>query len=447
MVIGKTLTERQLLGGQGINLVERLVNEMGFVWRPTSTHDVGIDGEIEVRDPASGRMAGFIMKVQSKAVSEWQGDNATTFCYYADAADIDYWQQANVPVLLIVSKPRTGEAYWLSVHDYLLSMPKGTRKFEFSKADDRLNPESRERLARLVMRQFPGFYEPAPKREETLITNLLRVSRLPSRIFLAPSEHRERGSLVKALVLKDIRFGSEWILRDKMLMSVHNLSEHPFNIVCDSGGMDHFDVKEWSNTEDEAKKRDFVQLLNRCLRERMRQLGLVFMPEKPFECYFYRPAAGTSKREFSYRGEKRQSSRKMVTVSRRKDGSIRYFKHYAFKARFYRFDFDWFLDVTPTYFFSEDGLKLYRFYEDPLKWLKEQENNNAVRGQLLTWVRLLTTKADLIAKDYPFLGFEEPRAFAFPVGLDDAAWLTLSEATSNGAAGQADEGQLGLELQ
>jgi hypothetical protein len=162
----KTLTAKQLLGGQGINLIERLVAEMGFVWRPTSTQDVGIDGEIEVRDPSSGRMAGFIIKVQSKAVSEFQGDSPSGFSYYADAADIQYWRSINMPVILIVSKPSTREAYWLSVRDYLQSRPEGTRKFEFSKKDNQFCCEARDELARLVSHSFPALYEPTPRRPE-----------------------------------------------------------------------------------------------------------------------------------------------------------------------------------------------------------------------------------------------------------------------------------------
>ncbi|MGH9644307.1 MAG: hypothetical protein ACRD3Q_18035, partial [Terriglobales bacterium] len=279
-----------------------------------------------------------------------------------------------------VSKPNANEAYWLSVGDYLFSKPKGTRKFEFSKQADRFDSQARERLAYLVTRQLPGFYGAAPRKSETLLSNLLPVTRFPKTLYLAPTEHRERSTLVKTLLEKDLKFGSEWVLKDKMLLSVHDLSEHPFSLVCDSGGADHFDVREWRDTHDEAKKRDFVQLLNRCLRERMRQLGLMFMPEKPFECYFYRPSTGSTKRPFGYRAELRMASRNMVSVSRRRDGSVRYFKHYAFKARFYRFGMDWFLEVTPTYYFSIDGYKLYRFYEEPLKWHKEQENNSAVRG-------------------------------------------------------------------
>jgi len=441
----KTLTANQLLGGQGINLIERLIAEMGFVWRPTATHDVGIDGEIEVRDPASGRMAGFIIKVQSKAVSAFQGESASTVTYYADPADIEYWRSFNTPVLLIVSKPSSGEAYWLPVAAYLQSRPPGTRKFEFSKTADRFSSEARERLAHLVTRSFLGLYEPAPRRPEVLISNLLTVTRLPERIFVAPTEHRDPAMLIKALVQRNIQFGSEWFLKNGMLLSAHNLAEHPFDLVCDAGAADHFDVKEWSQTLDEDKKREFVQLLNRCLRERMRQLGLVYIPDKPFECYFFRLPPGALKREFGYAAEKRRASRKMVSVSRRKDGSIRYFKHQAFKAHFYRFDARWFLEITPTYYFTEDGRALYRFYEDPLRWHKENENNNAVRGQLTTWIRLLTRKPDLIAEEYKFLSFADPESFTFPVGIDDAAWLRLSEATVSDTS--REELQLGLQLQ
>lgn len=442
----KTLTAKQLLGGQGINLIERLIAEMGFVWRPTSTHDVGIDGEIEIRDPASGRMAGFIIKVQSKAVSEFQTDSPSGFSYYADSADIQYWRSINTPVLLIVSKPSTEEAYWLSVRNYLQSRPEGTRKFEFSKKDNRLSREARDELARLVSHSFPALYEPTPRRPEVLISNLLQVTRLPSRIFLAPTEHRDPAKLIKVLAQKNIRFGSEWFLRNGMLLSVHNLAEHPFDLVCDAGGTDHFDVKEWSQTQDEDKKRDFVHLLNRCLRERIRQLGLVFVPDKPFECYFFRPPPGAFKREFGYAAEKRRASRKMVSVSRRKqDGSIRYFKHHAFKAHFHRFDERWFLEITPTYYFTEDGRKLYLFYEEPLRWHKEQENNHAVRGQLSTWIRLLTMKPDLIAQEYPHLAFEDPEPLSYPVSLDDQAWLALREAAPSESSDE--DSQYGLQLQ
>jgi hypothetical protein len=54
----KKLTDRQLLGSQGTSLIDLVVSKMGFVWRPTTQHDTGIDGEIEARDGTTGRMTG-----------------------------------------------------------------------------------------------------------------------------------------------------------------------------------------------------------------------------------------------------------------------------------------------------------------------------------------------------------------------------------------------------
>ncbi len=79
----KKLANKQLLGEQGIALISLAVSGMGFVWRPTSQHDTGIDGEIELRDPVSGAVSGLSLKVQSKAVSAFPNEWPTAlkvFC-------------------------------------------------------------------------------------------------------------------------------------------------------------------------------------------------------------------------------------------------------------------------------------------------------------------------------------------------------------------------------
>jgi hypothetical protein len=55
---GKHLSDNQLLGERGVALIANRVAEMGFAWRPTSVLDSGIDGEIELRDSATGEMSG-----------------------------------------------------------------------------------------------------------------------------------------------------------------------------------------------------------------------------------------------------------------------------------------------------------------------------------------------------------------------------------------------------
>ncbi len=46
----KKITGRNIIGQQGINLIEKRVLDLGWIWNPT-TLDAGIDGVIEIRDP------------------------------------------------------------------------------------------------------------------------------------------------------------------------------------------------------------------------------------------------------------------------------------------------------------------------------------------------------------------------------------------------------------
>lgn len=54
------------IGDSGIALIHQMVNRMGFVWLQRNL-DAGIDGEIELRDPATGEVANRLILVQSKA--------------------------------------------------------------------------------------------------------------------------------------------------------------------------------------------------------------------------------------------------------------------------------------------------------------------------------------------------------------------------------------------
>lgn len=50
---GKFISKNQITGQTAINLIERFILEMGYTWTPTSgATEAGIDGIIEIRDPA-----------------------------------------------------------------------------------------------------------------------------------------------------------------------------------------------------------------------------------------------------------------------------------------------------------------------------------------------------------------------------------------------------------
>jgi hypothetical protein len=65
--MAKKIHKNSMTGQSGINLIEKIVLDMGFVWRATDVMDAGIDGTIEIRNPDTGAMTNNILQVQSKA--------------------------------------------------------------------------------------------------------------------------------------------------------------------------------------------------------------------------------------------------------------------------------------------------------------------------------------------------------------------------------------------
>ncbi len=114
----KRLSVEARLGQRGINLIEDIVLEMGSRWIPGGPLEIGIDGYIELFDPGKGESLGRTLAVQSKAVSEFAADTNESFTYHCNPRDIDYWMQGNIPVILVVSRPSTKEAYWIPIKSY-----------------------------------------------------------------------------------------------------------------------------------------------------------------------------------------------------------------------------------------------------------------------------------------------------------------------------------------
>lgn len=105
---------------------------------------------------------------------------------------------------------------------------------------------------------------------------------------------------------------------------------------------------------------------------------------------------------------------------------VAYYRHSAFEGQFIRVDSDWFLEITPTYFFTRDGYTREKFEKEHLSGIKRLEKNPAVFGQLIMWAEYLITPAqgDLFIPNYPFLQFfDQLEEFEIEVGIDDDIWL------------------------
>jgi hypothetical protein len=423
----KLLHQSSILGQQGINLIEKICLAMGYVWHPTGNLETGIDGYIEIRNPVTGETTNSIVQVQSKATGEeFQAETELTFEYTCDERDLDYWMRGNAPVILIRSRPKTDEAYWVSIKDYFsISEKRRSRKILFSKERDRFSSSEvcAVALRQLAIPKDSGFYfAPIPKTEK-IYTNLVKVN-FPDRLYIARTDYRYPRQVWESMGTIGVSVGSDFLMSNKSIMSFHPLDEYPWNSVCDSGTCEGFGTVEWANSHDPDRLRDFVQLLNTCLKEKAWQSELKYSAR--CECYYFRATSDLSPRRIRYQSFKEETSRQ-VFRGYFKTGDIKrekvYYRHSAFMPQFFRHEDQWYLEITPTYYFTWDGIHLDEFYEEKLKKIKMMERNLAVVGQVIMWIDYLSRKKDLFSAPYPFLIMGDHLVLDLDHGIPDDLWL------------------------
>lgn len=429
MVTFKRLDQRSILGQQGVNLIERVVLSMGWVWHQTGALETGIDGIIEIRDPSSGETTNSIIEVQSKATgSPFQTETDRGFEYLCDERDLEYWLRGNAPVILVRSRPDTNEAYWVSIKDYFNTPEKRkSRKILFDKKHDRFDENCKSALIKMAVPKDAGIYFSPPPKKEVLYSNLLKVSFFPDKIYGAETDFRYPKLVWAELNKHDKHISGVFFLKSKNILSFCNLGEHPWDKICNAGSLKIYNTSEWADSNDAEKRRDFVQLLNLCLRGMAHKLGLEYHNAK--ECFYVRPTKKLSPRSITYPSITKNASREVFRgyPNKRDPSRMAYYRHSAFEGKFLHTDSGWYLQITPTYLFTSDGYRLARYCEDNLKLIKQKEKNPAILGQVIMWAENLRPKNDMFRPKYRFLEFGELMKFDIDVGIDDEAWLPHEE--------------------
>ncbi len=422
----KKISQSDIIGQQGINIIEEILLGMGFLWYPTGGVEAGIDGVIEIRDSETGEVTNCIIQVQSKATqkTQLQAETETSFEYRCEERDIDYWLQGNAPVILIVVKTFTKEAFWVSIKGYFRDPKRRqSRKVLFDKARDRFDVNARLSLMHLAIPQNSGLYlAPRPKKEK-LYSNLLQVSRLAEHLYTAYTITDDESKAYSMLQKIGRDLGQEWLLKENFVLSFHNLREPPWTEICDPGTIEEYDVEEWSLSNRLERQQEFVWLLNKALREKVKS-DLSFDQKK--KCYYFKPTADKSARRYDYRSLAKKTHRDVFQRYLKKNSEeVAYYRHSAFQGQFIRVESNWFLEITPTYFFSRDGYTRDKFEHEKLSGIKRLEKNSALFGQLVMWAEYLSTPAqnELFTPSYPFLEFDRLEEFEIGVGIDDSIWI------------------------
>ncbi len=137
----------------GLIYLQQVVRGMNCIFRPTPSDDYGIDGEIEIVD--NGTPTGLIIKVQCKSGRSYIANpKFGRFDLYTNERDLNYWSQANVPVVLVVYDPERNTAYWKDVQGYVRLHPDvkvRPHAISFSRRSDVFTRQCYEKLCGLVI--------------------------------------------------------------------------------------------------------------------------------------------------------------------------------------------------------------------------------------------------------------------------------------------------------
>jgi Domain of unknown function (DUF4365) len=408
---------------------------------PTGDVEAGTDVFVEIRDPDTGEVTNLVIQAQSKATQgNFESESETGFVFRCDADDLNYWLMGNVPFILVVSRPTTREAYWISIKDYFDTPEKRkSRKIIFDKRRDRFDASCRDALVRLAMPADSGLYFAPPIKQEILYSNLLKVRHYPEKIYVAETPYRKTEDLRAELNVRAGLGEREWFLKNKRIYSFKDLDRQPWRQLCDVGTLELFNTEDWALSDDSERQRDFVRLMNYCLRAKGWTLDLLWRKDQ--KCYFFKPTDDLSTRTLTYKSIFKETSRDVFRAYYKvgKMNEVAFYRHSAFKGAFQRYDGEWYLEITPTYCFTRDGKIPDGFYEEKLKKIKEFEDNPAVLGQVIMWAEYLSRqdRSGLFDSQYPLLTFGGMQTFEMNYGIDDKAWLPREK--NKGAEGKGGE--------
>jgi hypothetical protein len=424
----KKIPQSALTGELGVNLIQKVVLEMGCMWNPTGGTEAGIDGTIELLDAVTSEATNQVFTVQSKATATFQNETDGFVEFTCKERDLAYWLRGNTPVILVYSKPRANEAYWVSIKDYFADpKTRATRKIRFSKSTDRFDVNARSALEKIIVPKDSGLYLGSPPHLEILHSDLIPLRQYPANFYTAPTEYGSRREIIQALIAKKVSLSGVWTVKNKTVYSLGSLEGKEWAGFCDQGAIErHGDMSRLAEAEERETKHLFVELMNLALKDQLYDQGLLF--EKTEKYFYEKPDPDLAPKELTYDSRTRKASRSTFKGYKASTDSAGpdYYRHAAFRGKFMRFSGNWYLQVEATYHYTKDGKTPSAISSAALAGIKRLENNQAVHGQVLMWARRMQQQTNWEARPRK-LFFADPIKFHVDTGFDDASWLKVDE--------------------
>lgn len=410
------------IGEKGIALIALRVGEMGHLWHPTSGVDSGIDGEIELRDPQTGQVRNFRIGVQSKATEGvWRSETEESFLWRTDPGHVEYWTGSNQPVILVCSRPRTGEAYWRNVQDWASDPARrASGLIDFDKDRDRFDRDAAARFFVLESREGATTEPPGPERQpERQKTNLLPVAWDTDCVWTVASPAGATGAEIFQRALAAGAARSDVVSRKGLLWSLTAFDDAYLEAVIAPEPAACAPIGLLAASDTQADQALLGEMIRRSLlAAHWRQLRW-YQPE---HLAYFRLYEEGKKRKLRWTGGRGRT----VVLPRQSTTheGLSGYRHDAARVGVRRLGGRWHVSITPTYLFTFDGRKVSSFHAEAVKKMKAFDRAAAVSQQLRMWEWLLTRPPTLLEPDDTPAPFTLGRLVEVevPVRPPESAW-------------------------
>lgn len=381
----KQLTASQILGEIGENAARGRFLTIGFQFDGRSRLEAGVDGIAEVMIDGQPLAKMIAVQVKATEAGSYASETDEGFSYLVRQDDLEYWRGSNLPVVIVLYRRSDESFYWKEVSR---GVDQAERRLQFDKSVDVLDHTSVNRLANLtVPTKGFGYYVPPLGGGEEALVNLLPIE-LPTEVFTASTPYDARKAMA---ILFDghepPRF--DWIIRNGTFWSFHDPRTSCCREIIDHDQVDAIDTEAIAFPDDVDEEGKFIHLLRETLRHQTRE-DLTW--SKSRKILYFSAIETDATRNYSYVSSKQMADADVVavTMSDKEPGKVSFVRHHAFAPRFERLAGQWYLVVTPTYYFTTNGLVRHPKPAGLLAGKKRLDKSSALRGQVIMWHRFLS---------------------------------------------------------
>ena len=249
-------------------------------------------------------------------------------------------------------------------------------------------------------------FDPPQEPPETLSANLLSIyfpntlyiAELLPEVFDGKKKRNQRKAVGEYIRSISKSVPSDYEVSANKLITFHDLENgnNPFSFLVDEGTVEPFDPADFYSI-DEDHERVFKSLLRFCLQQKLYRHRVIW--EFQERIFIFLPTEDTDNvRKITWTGKK-TATRTVFTrkFNRKHPEKVLSTRHFGFAVSFVAVKGDWYISITPEWFFSYgDSYKRSFFGDKLLSGLKRMEKNRTVFDQFRFLCAWLT---DLDAED------------------------------------------------